>query len=107
MFYSKDEAGYQKLLEGICRKTLVHGDKTLLTEFRLKKGCELPAHSHPNEQTGYLVSGRIRLSIGDESFEVRPGDAWCIPGNTEHKADILEDTVAVEVFAPVRQDYLP
>lgn len=107
MFYSKDEAGYQEPLKGIHRKTLVHGDKTLLTEFRLRKGSELPSHRHPHEQSGYLVSGRIRLTIGEESFEVRPGEAWCIPGNTMHKADILEDAVAVEVFAPVRQDYLP
>lgn len=107
MFYSKDMTGYEEPLPGILRKTLAYGDKSLLSEFRLLKGSELPAHSHPHEQTGYLVSGKINLTIGGDLFEVLPGDAWCIPPNTEHKADILEDAVAVEVFTPVRKDYLP
>jgi quercetin dioxygenase-like cupin family protein len=107
MFYNKDGSGYKQVLEGIQLKTLVHGEKTLLAEFRLSKGCNLPKHSHPHEQTGYLVSGQLRLSIGRETFEVGPGDSWCIPGDIEHGAEVLEDTVAVEVFSPVREDYLP
>jgi quercetin dioxygenase-like cupin family protein len=61
----------------------------------------------PHEQTGYLVEGRMRLSIGTEEYEVEAGDSWCIPGGVEHGAHILEDSVAVEVFSPVRDDYLP
>ncbi len=107
MFYKSDVAGYVPALEGITRKTLVHGDRTLLTEFRLEAGSVLPRHSHPHEQAGYLVSGRMRLSVGDEQFDATPGDGWCIPGGVEHGAEVLEDSVAVEVFSPVREDYLP
>ena len=107
MFYVTDDSGYKKPLEGIRQKTLVCGDKTLMTEFRLDKGSVLPMHSHPFEQTGYLVAGRLRLTIGDDVFDVRPGNAWTIPGGVEHGADILEDSIAVEVFSPVREDYLP
>jgi quercetin dioxygenase-like cupin family protein len=87
-------------------KTLVHGDKTLLCEFRMKKGSHVPEHAHPHEQTGYMVSGRIKFITGDESFEALPGDSWCIPGDVMHTADILEDSVIIEVFSPVREDYL-
>ncbi|HEY5912631.1 MAG TPA: cupin domain-containing protein [Verrucomicrobiae bacterium] len=107
MFEKRSENGYRPALDGIERKTLVHGQRTLMTEFRLRQGSALPRHSHPNEQTGYLVQGRVRLSIGAEVFEARVGDSWCIPGGVEHGADILEDAVAIEVFAPVREDYLP
>ena len=107
MFYKNDDRGYKKVLEGIELKTLVHGKKTLFAEFRLLKGSNLPRHSHPHEQTGYLVSGHMRLSIGEETFEAEPGDSWCIPGDVEHGARILADSVAVEVFSPVREDYLP
>jgi quercetin dioxygenase-like cupin family protein len=106
MFYKKNDTGYRTALEGVRLKTLVHGDRTLLCEFRLEKGKVLPNHTHPHEQTGYLVSGRINLTIRDEKFEVMPGDSWCIPGDVEHGAEILEDSVAVEVFSPVREDYL-
>ena len=107
MFSKRGNAGYAPALEGIERKTLVHGDKTLMTEFRLRKGSALPQHAHPYEQTGYLIKGRIRVHIGNEAFDAYPGDSWCIPGGIEHGADILEDSVAIEVFSPVREDYLP
>ena len=106
MFEKRSDTGYRPALDGIERKTLVQGDKTLMTEFRLRQGAILPRHAHPHEQTGYLVTGRIRLSIGAEQYEARAGDSWCIPGGVEHGADILEDSVAIEVFSPVREDYL-
>ncbi|WP_224960242.1 cupin domain-containing protein [Geomonas subterranea] len=107
MFEKKSDAGYQQVLPGIRQKTLVHGEKTLMVEFLLEKGALLPLHSHPHEQTGYLVSGRIRLSIDGDNRELQPGDSWCIAGGARHNADILEDSVAIEVFSPVREEYLP
>ncbi len=107
MFTKQNREGYISAIEGIEQKTLVYGKKTLMVEFLLKKGSLLPLHSHPHEQTGYLVKGNIILTIGGEKYDVKPGDSWTIPGGVEHKADIIEDSVAVEVFSPVREDYLP
>jgi quercetin dioxygenase-like cupin family protein len=107
MFYKASGDGYRQALEGIQLKALVQGERTLLVEFRLQQGSALPRHSHPYEQTGYLLSGRIRLFVGDRVCEAGPGDSWSIPMNIEHRAEILADAVAIEVFAPVREDYLP
>jgi quercetin dioxygenase-like cupin family protein len=106
MFQKQSDQGYRPALDGVERKTLVHGDRTLMTEFRLRKGSVLPRHSHPHEQTGYLIRGRIRLWIGTEAYETGIGDTWCIPEGVEHGADILEHSVAIEVFSPVREDYV-
>jgi len=107
MFEKHSTRGYVAALEGIQRKTLAYGEKTLMAEFLLKKGSALPRHAHPHEQTGYLVKGHIRLSIGTEEYEARPGDSWSIPGGVEHGAESLEDSQVIEVFSPVREDYLP
>jgi quercetin dioxygenase-like cupin family protein len=107
MFTRRHESGYESVVPGIQRKTLLYGEKTLMTEFILEKGAILPRHSHPEEQTGYLVSGHMILSIGDDVQEVRPGDSWVILGNVEHHAKILETSVAIEVFSPRRDDFLP
>ncbi len=107
MFQKQDDCGYSVVLEKILRKTLAYGEKTLMTEFRLEKGAVLPEHSHPHEQTGYLVSGRLDLTIGAETQRVEPGGSWCIPGKVGHSAVAMEDCVAIEVFSPVREDYLP
>ncbi len=107
MFAKKSDEGFAQALPGVERKTLVYGERTLATEFRMKAGSELPLHTHPHEQTGYLVSGRVRLLIGGERFDAGPGTSWCIPADVQHGAQIVEDTVALEVFSPVRTDYLP
>jgi len=107
MFEKHSKGGYRVALKGIDLKTRVYGEKTIMAEFRLKKDSTLPRHAHPHEQTGYLVKGRIRLSIGTDICDVQAGDAWCVPGGVEHGADIMEDSVAIEVFSPVREDYLP
>jgi len=107
MFRRKSANNYTTVMEGVAIKTLVHGQKTHLIEFLLEKGNSLPSHAHPHEQTGYLVSGKISLIIDQEKFMVSPGDSWCIPGDVEHSVEVLEDSVAVEVFSPVREEYLP
>ena len=53
------------------------------------------------------MKGKIGLLIGAEEFEAQPGDSWCIPSGVEHGAEVIEDSVAIEVFSPVREDYLP
>jgi quercetin dioxygenase-like cupin family protein len=94
-------------LEGIYHKTLTYGERTSLSEFSLSKGSIIPIHSHPHEQTGYAISGRMFFTIGGERFEAEPGDSWNIPGNVEHSVEVLEDTVVIEVFSPARENYLP
>jgi len=107
MFTRSNEAGYRGTVPGVKYKTLTYGDKTLLAEFKMEKGYLLPRHSHPHEQIGYLVSGSIDMTIGDKTFAVKPGDSWCVKGGVEHQVMIHEDSIAIEVFSPVRTEYLP
>jgi len=106
MFKKKDDQPYRKALDGVSFKSLAHGQKTHLTEFRLEKGSQIPVHSHPHEQTGYLVSGKMRFTIAGEAFDTEPGCAWSIPGLVEHGVEVLEDCLVIEVFSPAREDYL-
>ena len=77
-----------------------------MTEFVLKKNSVLPEHAHVQEQTGYLVKGKMKLFVGDCCRVLTAGDCWNIPSDVRHRAEILEDSVAVEVFCPCREDYL-
>ena len=107
MFTKYSPKGFISPIDGIEMKTLVYGEKSLLTRFHLKKGSLLPLHSHPQEQTGFLISGKITLFIGQDALTAETGDSWSIKGGVEHRAEILEDSVAIEVFSPLREDYLP
>ena len=106
MFYKKDKENYRNAFDGVTYKTLVYGDKTSLGEFFLEKGSIVPTHSHPHEQTGYMISGRMNFKIAGEDHNAEAGDSWSIPGNVEHSVEVLEDSVVIEVFSPVREDYL-
>ena len=106
MYGRHSEEGYIKIIDGIRIKTINYGKNTLMAEFLLEKGALLTEHSHPYEQTGYLVKGKIKLCIGGSEKILSPGDSWNIVSDEKHKAEILEDSVAIEIFNPCRQDYL-
>jgi len=106
MYGLRSENGYIDMLEGIKIKTLCSGDQMIMNEFLFKKGAVIPEHSHPNEQTGYLVKGKIRLFMDSIYRDLYPGDSWNIKKDIKHKAEILEDSAALEVFSPLREDYL-
>lgn len=106
MIKKKDDSNFVEMAAGIKRRTMAHGDHTLICEFSFKNGAVIPPHSHIFEQTGYLISGKLLFTIDGDQHEVNPGDSWCIMANVEHSAMLPEDTVLVEVFSPVREDYL-
>lgn len=106
--FKKSSAGkHTELIKGVHLKATVYGQQTLLTEVRMDQGAVIPPHRHPHEQTGYLVSGQLEFLVEGKPIVANPGDSWNIPGNTEHGATAVVDTVVIEVFSPVREDYLP
>ena len=107
MFNKKSSEGYRSTIKGIKQKTLVYGQNTLMAELKLSEGTRIPTHTHLQEQTGYLVSGRTRLTINDQIYDCNPRDSWCIPGNAKHATQAIADSVVIEIFSPVREDLHP
>lgn len=108
MFCKRNSESYKKVGNGVQRRTLLYGNKTIMVEFKLSKGAVIEIHRHPeHEQTGYLVKGGLHFFIGQEDFDVQPGDSWCIPESVDHRVEVLKNSHVVEVFSPVREDYLP
>jgi quercetin dioxygenase-like cupin family protein len=107
MFTKKGSRDFRPLIAGVTMRPLAWEDKTIICEFKLEKGHKIPSHHHPYEQTGYLISGKLNFRI-DQTWNIaETGDSWSIPENVEHEVEILEDSVVLELFSPVRPDYLP
>lgn len=106
MFRKKDAGESRQLLQGVELQTLVYGEKTLMGRFKIAMGAKVPAHSHPHEQTGIMISGKLRFNHAGEFFDAEAGDSWCFQGGIEHSAEALENSEFIEVFSPVREDYL-
>lgn len=92
--------------ENLERKVHAFNDKLMLTEHHMAKGSVFPRHSHPHEQLAYLVSGHIKVCCGDYTFEGRAGDSFVVRGGIEHQVWAIEESVALDIFTPVREDYL-
>ena len=90
-------------------RKLITGDRMMIAQVFLKKGCIVPKHSHENEQLTYILDGVLRFWIGEDGAQevlVRAGEVLHIPSNVPHKAEALEDTLDVDVFSPPREDWL-
>ena len=87
-------------------RRLITGDEMMIAHVYLAKGAIVPEHSHHNEQITYILEGRLRFTLGDETVDVGAGEVLHIPAHVPHRAEALEDTLDVDIFHPPRQDWL-
>jgi|TARA_B100000315_G_C14293980_1_gene458692 quercetin dioxygenase-like cupin family protein len=80
----------------------VTGESCQLLWAKFEPGGTYELHSHPHEQISVMVSGRMRLTVGDEVRDIGPGDMWYAPANMLHGGEILGDepVVFIDVYAP-------
>ena len=83
---------------------VIHAERMTMVFFRVEAGTRVPEHSHPHEQVGTVIRGEIELVVGGESFTVRAGEAYHVPGNVTHTGFCPSNTELVEVFCPPRED---
>lgn len=89
-----------EVMHGVRARVALHATHGMLIEVRLEAGTRVPAHVHRHESYCYLLDGRVRLRIGDESLVVDPGDAFFHPAGVEHEAEALESSRWVEFKSP-------
>jgi quercetin dioxygenase-like cupin family protein len=106
MIIKRDSAKTTVPVPGIVRIILARTEKVMLTEHTLEKGAILPEHKHPHEQIVYLLSGELLLEVESGQFKMLPGDSIAIPSNAVHKATALKESMALDIFAPARTDYV-
>ena len=92
--------------KGVSFDVLAVGEKSMVTKMNYKKGDFASAHAHPNEQSGYVISGKYRIMIDGKEEYLNPGDSYAIPENVPHSMEVIEAGEVIDVFTPVRQDYL-
>jgi quercetin dioxygenase-like cupin family protein len=82
------------------------GTGTMLARLVLSKGAHVPRHHHTNEQVSHVVSGALDFFLEEGKVTVRAGEVLCIPPNAPHEVVALEDSVALDIFNPPRQDWI-
>jgi quercetin dioxygenase-like cupin family protein len=92
----------------VITRQVVTGRNEMIARVLLKRGAIVPTHSHVSEQVTWILEGALRLWIGaaEEEVTLRAGQMVVIPPDVPHRAEALEDTVDIDVFSPIRQDWL-
>lgn len=91
---------------GISLDVLSVGEKSMVTKMNYKVGDHVSYHSHPHEQSGYVISGKIRMKFDEYDEILQAGDSYSIPAGIDHSINALEDSKEVTFFSPPRKDYL-
>ena len=100
-----DEIALEKITEMISRK-IVSGEREMLAQIYLKRGALVPIHVHDSEQMTYVLQGALRFLVDGEEVIVREGEVLHIPSHVPHQAEALEDTLELDVFSPVRAEWM-
>ena len=100
-----DALDLEKVTELISRK-LVAGDRQMLVQVYLKRGALVPRHSHESEQLIYVLDGMLKVRVDGEEVLVRGGEVVRIPSGVPHQTEALADTFELDLFSPVRSEWL-
>ena len=96
----------ERIADGIDRQMIV-GHRLMMCRLTLQPHVETPIHSHPHEQMTIVERGRVRFTIGDTARLVGAGDVLHFPANVSHGATMLdEEVVLIDVFTPIREEFL-
>lgn len=103
--HSWEQMPWESVTPDISRR-FVTGRNVTVAQIDLKKGAVVPEHEHLSEQVTLIVSGALNFRIGGEEAVLRPGDVLVTPPHAPHRVVALEDTIAIDIFSPIRQDWL-
>ena len=87
-------------------RQMLHTETMTIARIVLEAGAVVPSHQHENEQVANVLEGRLRFVVGDEEQIVAAGESVAVPSNVPHSVDALADSVVLEVFSPVRDDWV-
>jgi len=106
LFIEDDNVEWENAGPRVRRKLLAYDKNIMMVKVEFQKGAVGYVHKHLHSQVSYVVSGKFEVQIGDEKKILKSGDCYFIPSNIEHGAVNLEQGVLIDVFSPMREDFL-
>ncbi len=85
---------------------MAYDDKLMVVRVEFEKGSIGSLHQHPHSQITHVESGKFEVAINNEKKVLTSGDAFYIPPNADHGCVCLEDGVLIDVFSPMREDFI-
>lgn len=94
-----------KIWEGIYGQ-VHHSNGMTVARISIAAGVELPEHFHIHEQWSNMLEGEMEFVVGGEKKVIKPGETAFIPSNIPHSGRTLTDCKIIDIFMPVREDWI-
>lgn len=107
LFVKFDQIAWEDQGGGVRRKIMAYGDQIMGVHVEFKGGAVGALHSHPHVQFSYIQTGSFKVQIGDKTKVLKADDYYYIPPDVVHGVEALEDSILIDAFAPMREDFLP
>ena len=105
-FVRSAEIGWERGDDGVRRQVLGHGSDLMVVRVEFESGAIGALHHHPHRQATYVVAGRFEVTVGEQKTELHAGDCFYAEAEVPHGVKAFEKGVLVDVFTPVREDFL-
>ena len=105
-FVKFNDVEWEELLPGFRRKVLGYQSDLMLIRVEFEAGIEFPPHKHPHQQITHILEGEFKANIDGEEMTLYPGDSYVVPGNVLHALKCLKKGSAIDMFSPMREDFL-
>ncbi len=106
MFGFNKDAAVTPCEPGVYRRILTYNKNLMMCEITFEKGAKGNFHSHVHEQITYVAEGSFAFTVAGETRTVKKGDSVYMPSGAEHGVTCLEAGKLVDVFSPMREDFL-
>lgn len=106
IFYFAKDLEWTEMAKGVSRKILGHDNQIMMVKVKFEAGATGAPHKHMHTQTSYCAKGKFQFTVGEETKIIEYGDGVFIPSNEEHGVVCLEEGVIIDVFTPMREDFL-
>jgi quercetin dioxygenase-like cupin family protein len=106
LFIDFSKIDWEYPADGIRRKIMAYGDQLMAVYVEFKKGAVGALHHHPHLQITYIQSGSFDVQIDGKKERQKGGDCYYIPANAEHGVVALEDSILIDFFTPMREDFI-
>jgi len=103
--FSWDNVRTEIMNPKISRK-VISGERAMVAQVFIAKDAVVPTHHHASEQLTYILEGALKFEIEGREIVVHKGEVLLIPSNVPHRAVALEDTIDLDIFSPIRVDWL-
>lgn len=97
---------WEPVVDKLKRKMMGYNDEIMMVQVHFDKDGIGANHQHPHSQTTYVVSGKFEVNIDGDKKILETGDGFFVPPNADHGATCLEEGILIDVFSPIREDFM-